>query len=104
MVNNVIGVVNYVIAARPSLRNFMIADNQPGQGLPRTGNLVRSVSTGIASAVMPPTLITSPPGALLCRHQAASSAVTLLSGGVAHVIDQVLVWFCFTGWRPWLSW
>jgi hypothetical protein len=25
MVNNVIGVVNYVIAARPSLRNFMIA-------------------------------------------------------------------------------
>jgi hypothetical protein len=29
MVNNVIGVVNYVIAARPSLLNFMIADNQP---------------------------------------------------------------------------
>jgi hypothetical protein len=28
MVNNVIGVVNYVIAARPSLRNFMMADNQ----------------------------------------------------------------------------
>jgi hypothetical protein len=28
MVNNVIGVVNYVIAARPSLRNFMIADSQ----------------------------------------------------------------------------
>jgi hypothetical protein len=27
MVNNVIGVVNYVIAARPSLLNFMIADN-----------------------------------------------------------------------------
>jgi hypothetical protein len=27
MVNNVIGMVNYVIAARPSLRNFMIADN-----------------------------------------------------------------------------
>ena len=26
MVNNVIGVINYVIAARPSLRNFMIAD------------------------------------------------------------------------------
>jgi hypothetical protein len=26
MVNNVIAVVNYVIAARPSLRNFMIAD------------------------------------------------------------------------------
>src|ERR1039457_444286 len=28
MVNNVIGVVNYVIAARPSLLNFMIADKQ----------------------------------------------------------------------------
>jgi hypothetical protein len=26
MVNNVIGVINYVIAARPSLLNFMIAD------------------------------------------------------------------------------
>jgi hypothetical protein len=29
MVNNVIGVVNYVIAARPSLPNFMIADTRP---------------------------------------------------------------------------
>jgi hypothetical protein len=29
MVNNVIGVVNYVIAARPSLLNFVIADSQP---------------------------------------------------------------------------
>jgi hypothetical protein len=29
MVNNVIGVVNYVTAARPSPRNFMIADSQP---------------------------------------------------------------------------
>jgi hypothetical protein len=28
MVNNVIGVVNYVIAAHPSLLNFMIADSQ----------------------------------------------------------------------------
>jgi hypothetical protein len=28
MVNNVIGVVNYVIAARPSLLNFMIADTR----------------------------------------------------------------------------
>lgn len=27
-VNNVIGVVNYVIAARPSPLNFMIADNR----------------------------------------------------------------------------
>jgi hypothetical protein len=30
MVNNVIEVVNYVIAARPSLLNFMIADNLVG--------------------------------------------------------------------------
>jgi len=30
MVNNVIGVVNYVIAARPSLLNFMIADSHAG--------------------------------------------------------------------------
>ena len=28
MVNNVIGVVNYVIAAPPSLLNFMIADTR----------------------------------------------------------------------------
>ena len=28
MVNNVIGMVNYVIAARPSLLNFMIADTE----------------------------------------------------------------------------
>ena len=28
VVNNVIGVVNYVIAARPSLLNFVIADTQ----------------------------------------------------------------------------
>jgi hypothetical protein len=28
MVNNVIRVVNYVIAARPSLLNFMIADSR----------------------------------------------------------------------------
>jgi hypothetical protein len=31
MVNNVIGVVNYVIAARPSLLNFVIADNRAQQ-------------------------------------------------------------------------
>jgi hypothetical protein len=30
MVNNVIGVVNYVIAAGSSLLNFMIADTAPG--------------------------------------------------------------------------
>ncbi|MGO9082199.1 MAG: hypothetical protein ACLQDY_24745 [Streptosporangiaceae bacterium] len=30
MVNKVIGVVNYVIAARPSLLNFMIADTGLG--------------------------------------------------------------------------
>jgi hypothetical protein len=37
MVNNVIGVVNYVIAARPSLLNFVIADKRAaaasGEGL-----------------------------------------------------------------------
>jgi len=32
------------------------------------------------------------------------SAVTLLSRGVAHVIDQGLAWFCSTGWPPFLSW
>jgi hypothetical protein len=37
MVNNVIRVVNYVIAARPSLLNFMIADilTPPGWHPPR---------------------------------------------------------------------
>jgi len=29
MVNNVTGVINYVIAARPSLLNFVIADTLP---------------------------------------------------------------------------
>ena len=34
MVNNVIGVVNYVIAARPSLLNFVIADRRvPADGV-----------------------------------------------------------------------
>jgi hypothetical protein len=32
MVNNVIGVVNYVIAARPSLLNFVIADTGATRG------------------------------------------------------------------------
>jgi hypothetical protein len=32
MVNNVIGVVNYVIAARPSLLNFVIADTVAAEG------------------------------------------------------------------------
>jgi hypothetical protein len=36
MVNNVIGVINYVIAARPSLLNFMIADT-PGPAGQRGG-------------------------------------------------------------------
>jgi hypothetical protein len=34
MVNNVIGVINYVIAARPSLRNYMIADNVTQREVP----------------------------------------------------------------------
>jgi hypothetical protein len=33
MVNNVIGGVNYMIAARPSLRNFMIADREGGSAV-----------------------------------------------------------------------
>jgi len=37
MGNNVIGVVNYVIAARPSLLNFMIADIQISAGQMRGG-------------------------------------------------------------------
>ena len=38
MVNNVIRVVNYVIAARPSLLNFMIADTaRPGAGHQQRG-------------------------------------------------------------------
>jgi len=37
VVNNVIGVVNYVIAARPSLLNFVIADTRryAGPAAPR---------------------------------------------------------------------
>jgi hypothetical protein len=35
MVNNVIGVVNYVIAARPSLLNFVIADTSQAPRIPR---------------------------------------------------------------------
>ncbi len=35
MVNNVIGVVNYVIAARPSLGNFVIADSRWRDGVAR---------------------------------------------------------------------
>jgi hypothetical protein len=36
MVNNVIGVVNYVIAARPSLLNSVIADTDIGQAADHT--------------------------------------------------------------------
>ena len=43
MVNNVIGVVNYVIAARPSLLNFMIADTQERWGCGAVG-MVRLVA------------------------------------------------------------
>jgi len=41
MVNNVTGVINYVIAARPSLLNFVIADNQSTShdGQPRPNGL-----------------------------------------------------------------
>jgi hypothetical protein len=53
---------------------------QPWGSLPRTGNIVRSASMGVVSAVMPPTLITAPSAALLSCHQAASSAVIPRSG------------------------
>ena len=45
MVNNVIGVVNYVIAAHPSLLNFMIADKCPGQRKPHTRARLSSAAT-----------------------------------------------------------
>jgi hypothetical protein len=38
MVNNVIGMVNYVIAARPSLLNFMIAGSQRTAGVSWTNS------------------------------------------------------------------
>jgi hypothetical protein len=40
MVNNVIEVVNYVIAARPSLLNFLIADTLPSGHLRPAHNLL----------------------------------------------------------------
>jgi len=40
MVNNVIGVINYVIAARPSLRNFMIADKLACRHAPPPGSVM----------------------------------------------------------------
>src|SRR5712691_7988024 len=46
MVNNVIGMVNYVIAARASLRNFMIADT--AAAVP-TGHC-RALGTGLRAA------------------------------------------------------
>ena len=47
MVNNVIGVVNYVIAARPSLLNFMIADTHAADG----DHLQGAVELAVAEAV-----------------------------------------------------
>ena len=58
MVNNVIGVVNYVIAARPSLRNFMIADTGTEIAhlrYPDHGNLAVMQSR---SGVWPPSRLT----------------------------------------------
>ncbi len=52
MVNNVIAVLNYVIAARPSLRNFMIADTQYDQTefLKAAGAIRRSSTAIMASS------------------------------------------------------
>ena len=52
MVNNVIRVVNYVIAARPSLLNFMIAD-MPAAGTTRLFNKSLAVPNGVSSRVSP---------------------------------------------------
>ena len=72
MVNNVIGVVSYVIAARPSLRNFMTAD---------TGSLrtLRRHTAGLCQETTPArppapasrkvaTWILTPPGNLTGRR------------------------------------
>ena len=49
-VNNVIEVVNYLIAARPSLRNFMIADTRGA--VPQQVNAAKAISrTCIVRAV-----------------------------------------------------
>ena len=45
MVNNVIGVVNYVIAARPSLLNFVIADSGGQRSRPEPERIASGVLT-----------------------------------------------------------
>jgi len=60
MVNYVIGVVNYKIAARPSLLNFVIADTNTAAGQVSISSLVRPLSsppplpTVLSSMVGPP--------------------------------------------------
>ena len=78
MVNNVIGVVNYVIAARPSLLNFMIADIRQGQSLklrlrrpggdPRLDRIPGSVVVGGGTWL-------SEPCHLLCRRPDVESGL-----------------------------
>jgi hypothetical protein len=43
-------------------------------------------------------------GNITAKRLLPVSALTLLTRGVAHVIDQVLVLSCFTGRAPFLSW
>ena len=45
-----IAVLNYVIAARPSLRNFMIADNCDGDAA--ASNLVRTAEEPASNAAL----------------------------------------------------
>jgi hypothetical protein len=47
--------------------------------------------------IVPEELTSVPAGAIV-------SSLTLLSRGVAHVIDQGLAWSCSTGWSPFLWW
>jgi hypothetical protein len=61
MVNNVIGVVNYVIAARPALLNFMIADSLEGTGLSRSGGSAELINHLLASGSPQAAAILRPP-------------------------------------------
>ena len=57
MVNNVIAVLNYVIAARPSLLNFMIADRPAAAAVPAfwagTVGALAAVATAAALVIAP---------------------------------------------------
>jgi hypothetical protein len=86
MVNNVIGVVNYVIAARPSLLNFMIAD-MVGFGA-AAGAVTAWVTAGAAAGAF------TEPHAARPRPAASASAgiaTTLLSFIVLPPVQKSLI-------------